>query len=121
MEWVKVHKLPEHAYFSHQAHLGAGVGCVSCHGRVDQMEVVKVSQPMGMGWCLECHRNPEPNLRPRDQVTNMDWKDDPAHPWAKPKVCDTSKMYGPEAVAVSSSNMAERVLCPPQNCSGCHR
>jgi len=121
IEWVKVHKLPEHAYFNHSAHLGAGVGCVSCHGRIDQMEVVKVSQPIGMGWCLDCHRNPEPNLRPRDQITNMDWKDDPSHPYQKPKVCDTSEVSGAGVVAVASTNMAERTLCPPQNCSGCHR
>lgn len=123
MEWVKVHKLPEHAYFNHSAHVGAGVGCVSCHGRIDQMEVVRVTQPLSMGWCLDCHRNPTPNLRPRDQVTSMEWQDDPAHPYEKPKVCDYENTPNGAigGFAVASADMKNRVLCPPQNCSGCHR
>lgn len=95
--WVRIHKLPDHAYFNHASHVNAGVGCVSCHGRVDKMEIVEQVSPVGMGWCLECHRNPEPNLRPVSEVTNMDWvrpKD-----W-KP---DMSRIH------------------PPENCSGCHR
>ena len=78
--WVKVHMLPDYAYFNHAVHLHAGVGCASCHGRVDQMEVVRQVQPLSMGWCLDCHRNPAPNIRPKDQVTNLGWKDDPEHP-----------------------------------------
>jgi len=56
------------------------VGCVSCHGRIDQMDVVQQVAPLSMGWCLECHREPEKNLRPKDQITNMGWKptDDPS-------------------------------------------
>jgi hypothetical protein len=74
LSWVRVHKLPEYVYFNHSAHISHGVGCVSCHGRVDQMDVVYQSEPLSMGWCLECHRAPEQNLRPRDQITKMDWK-----------------------------------------------
>jgi hypothetical protein len=123
MEWVKVHKVPEHAYFNHSAHVGAGVGCVACHGRIDQMEVVRQVQPLSMGWCLDCHRNPEPNLRPKDQVTNMAWQDDASQPWDKPKVCKSGESpHDPiPGVAVAAANMKDRVLCPPQNCSGCHR
>lgn len=73
MEWIKVHDLPDYVYFDHSAHVRNGVGCVSCHGRVDRMEVVYQAQPMSMGWCLECHRNPEPNLRPLEYVTSMNW------------------------------------------------
>jgi hypothetical protein len=51
-----------------------GVGCVECHGRVDQMPVVEQVQPLTMGWCLECHRNPFPHLRPREEVTSMTWQ-----------------------------------------------
>ena len=98
--WVRVHKLPEHAYFDHSVHLAAGVGCVSCHGRVDQMDVVRMEQPLSMGWCLECHRDPVPSLRPRDQITNMEWVPD-------------------EQV---SEQLAEaRPVHPPEHCSGCHR
>jgi hypothetical protein len=97
VEWVHIHKLPDHAYFDHSAHLAAGVGCVTCHGRVDQMEVVRMEAPLGMGWCLDCHRDPQPNLRPKDQITNMEWKPEMAGNWTPPEVN------------------------PPQHCSGCHR
>jgi hypothetical protein len=71
--WVKVHDLPEYAYFNHSAHVNAGVGCVECHGRIDQMERVETVKPLNMGWCLDCHRDPAPHLRPKDQITNMQW------------------------------------------------
>ena len=71
--WVKVHDLPDYAYFNHSAHVNAGVGCSECHGPVHQMQVVQTVQPLNMAWCLDCHRDPAPYLRPRDQVTNMDW------------------------------------------------
>ncbi|MCA9705213.1 MAG: cytochrome c3 family protein [Myxococcales bacterium] len=101
--WIRVHQLPDYAYFDHSAHVGAGVGCASCHGRVDKMVVVEMRQPLSMGWCLDCHRNPTPNLRPLDQVTNMDWT--------------------PEAEAYDPSRDPDRKrqVNPPLHCSGCHR
>lgn len=74
VEWVRVHDLPDYVYFNHSAHVNNGIGCISCHGRVDQMEVVKQDQTLSMSWCLDCHRNPEKNLRPKDQITNMRWQ-----------------------------------------------
>jgi len=73
IEWVKVHDLADYAYFNHSAHINKGVGCYSCHGRVDKMDEAGVYQVsnLSMGWCLECHRAPEKNLRPREEVTNM--------------------------------------------------
>jgi hypothetical protein len=71
--WVRVHDLPDYSYFDHSAHITAGVGCVSCHGRIDRMEVVSQQEKLTMSWCLDCHRDPEPHLRPRDEVTNMEW------------------------------------------------
>lgn len=71
IEWVKVHKLADYAYFNHAAHVNRGVGCVECHGRVDQMEVVYRVAPLSMGWCLDCHRDPIDSLRPPSEVTNM--------------------------------------------------
>ena len=71
VEWVKVHDLADYAYFNHSAHINNGVGCYSCHGRIDQMEVVYQAEPLNMAWCLSCHRNPEKHLRPRDQITSM--------------------------------------------------
>lgn len=60
--WVRVHALPDYVYFDHRAHVGAGVACASCHGRVDRMPRVTQVEPLSMGWCLDCHRNPEPAL-----------------------------------------------------------
>jgi len=74
IEWVKVHDLPDYVYFNHAAHVNAGVSCVSCHGQVNHMEVVYQAKPLNMAWCLECHRSPEVHLRPRDKVTQLDWK-----------------------------------------------
>jgi len=96
--WIRVHKLPDHAFFDHSAHLAAGVGCVSCHGRIDQMEVVRLESPLAMGWCLECHRDPQPNLRPKSELTNMTWQ-------------------RPE----SGAELASAQVHPPEHCSGCHR
>ena len=71
VEWVRVHKAPDYVYFNHSAHVNRGVSCVSCHGRVDQMEVVYQDQNLSMGWCLECHRAPEEHLRPLEEVFNL--------------------------------------------------
>ena len=73
VEWIRVHDLPDYVYFNHSAHVRRGVGCVSCHGRIDTMEVVSQVEPLSMGWCLDCHRNPERHLRPVEFVTAMDW------------------------------------------------
>jgi len=73
VQWLKVHDLPDYAYFNHSAHVNKGIGCVSCHGRIDKMEVVFQDQPLSMSWCLDCHREPEKHLRPLDQITNMNW------------------------------------------------
>jgi len=71
VEWVKIHDLPHYVYFNHSAHVNHGVGCIECHGRVDQMDQAK---PLSMGWCLDCHRDPGSHLRPRDvAVTDMNW------------------------------------------------
>lgn len=101
ISWVKVHQLPDYSYFNHRIHVSVGVGCASCHGRIDRMEEVHMAKPLSMGWCLECHRNPEPNLRPPSEVTNMKF--------------DLAS-YDPAA-----DDTRVRQLMPPENCSGCHR
>jgi len=100
LEWARVHKLPDHAYFDHSVHLAVGVGCTSCHGRIDQMEVVRQDQPLSMSWCLDCHRDPGKHLRPKDQITNMAWE--------------------PPTEEAELLARAQQVN-PPQHCSGCHR
>jgi hypothetical protein len=124
--WVRVHKLPEHAYFDHSAHFllragaptrarvpaggAGGVGCVSCHGRVDQMEVVRLDTPLSMGWCLECHREPSANLRPESELTNMSWKHD-----------ESSTISAVSASAAPAARLAAASVSPPEHCTGCHR
>jgi hypothetical protein len=72
--WKRVHDLPGFVYFDHSIHVNRGVGCVTCHDRVDKMDVVWQAKPLSMGWCLECHREPERFLRPMDRIYDMTWE-----------------------------------------------
>ena len=74
IQWVKVQRLADYVYFNHSIHINKGVGCSSCHGAVNQMPLMFQASPLNMQWCLDCHRNTEMNVRPKDQVFNMDWK-----------------------------------------------
>ncbi|MCB9870289.1 MAG: cytochrome c3 family protein [Planctomycetes bacterium] len=98
--WIKVHMLPDYAYFDHSVHVTAGVGCISCHGRVDQMEVVRQEKPLSMGWCLECHRDPAKHVRPVSEITNMNYRHDEA---------------------LAKKLIAAKKINPPTHCSACHR
>jgi len=71
--WTKVHDLPDFVYFSHEIHVNKGLGCSSCHGRVDEMPIMYQQNTLQMEWCLNCHRNPEKNLRPTSEIYNMAW------------------------------------------------
>ncbi|MCA9523393.1 MAG: cytochrome c3 family protein [Myxococcales bacterium] len=103
IKWVRVHMLPDYAFFNHRVHLAAGVGCISCHGRVDTMDVVEQKKSLSMGFCLDCHRNPTPNLRPVSQITNMRWD---------AKIANYDPKTDPHR---------KRTVEPPLHCSGCHR
>jgi hypothetical protein len=98
--WVRVHVLPDFARFDHGMHSTAGVGCVDCHGRVDEMDVVRQHEALDMAWCLDCHRAPRARLRPLDRVTDMTW----------------SGTYEPETDPART-----RDVDPPVHCSGCHQ
>src|SRR5438034_7543694 len=74
IEWVKVHRLADFVYFNHSIHVNKGVGCTTCHGPIDQMPLVFQASTLLMQWCVDCHRNPAPNLRSMDKVFAMDWK-----------------------------------------------
>lgn len=74
IEWASVHRLPDYAYFHHAVHVTKGVACETCHGRVDQMPKTVKTQTMSMGWCLDCHRDPVPHLRPRQAVFAMGYE-----------------------------------------------
>jgi hypothetical protein len=73
LRWNRVHNLAEFVYFNHGIHVNKGVGCTTCHGPVDQMPLVSQENSLLMEWCLDCHRNPEQYLRPREEVFNMAW------------------------------------------------
>ncbi len=103
MRWVRVHKLPDYAYFDHSMHIRSGVGCSTCHGDVRSMEVITQAKPLSMGWCLECHRDPAPFLRRPDQITNTEWK------------------APPDQIEYARRVIEERHIRPPVACTGCHR
>lgn len=103
IEWIRVHKIPDYAYFDHSVHIRAGVGCASCHGAIQEMEVVQQAKPLSMGWCLNCHRDPDMHLRPLDEVTNMEW--------SPPKA----------QMEIAEQFRKERNINPSTDCSACHR
>lgn len=74
LNWRRVAMVPDYVYFRHDIHVTKGVGCVECHGRVDEMPLTFRAKALTMQFCLDCHRNPAPRLRPKEQVTNMTWK-----------------------------------------------
>ncbi len=73
IQWIRVHDLPDFVYFNHSVHVNKGIGCASCHGRVDQMPLMYMENTLQMEWCLNCHRNPAANLRPTSEIYNMAW------------------------------------------------
>ena len=73
MEWNRVHDLPDFAYFNHSIHVAKGIGCTTCHGEIDEMPLVWKANTLQMEWCLDCHRNPERYVRPKDMVFDVDW------------------------------------------------
>ena len=76
MHWKRVHDLPDFVYFNHGNHVHKGGGCVTRHGRVNRMPLIRRVSPLTMQWCLDCHRYPAPQLRPRAKVFDVDWKPD---------------------------------------------
>jgi hypothetical protein len=84
--WARVHRIADFAFFNHQAHISHGVGCSTCHGRVDHMAVVEQAQPLTMGWCLGCHRGPSRFIRPLDRITDMSWQPSALEPPSPPAV-----------------------------------
>lgn len=105
LAWVRVHDLADYVYFNHAIHVRQGVGCETCHGRIDQMPVVAKAQSLHMAWCLDCHRAPERYLRPRSEVVTMGWE--PPIPQSE---------LGPKLVADYGIQVEQLA-----DCSVCHR
>jgi hypothetical protein len=103
IEWVKVNDLPDFVYFNHSAHVNQGVGCTTCHGRVDRMPLMWQDASLTMEWCLNCHRQPERYLRPREQVFNAAYEPPP------------------DQLALGQSLAKEYGIHTRTSCSTCHR
>ncbi len=103
--WKKIHNTPDFVFFNHSAHVNAGVSCVSCHGRIDKMDVVFQAKTLSMAWCIECHRNPAPNIRPTEFVTKLDWQ----------------PPDGVDPAELGKQLMEEKNIHPQTHCGVCHR
>ena len=100
--WVRVNDLPDYVYFNHSIHVAKGVGCVTCHGRVDKMPLMMQAEPLQMEWCLSCHRAPEKYVRPLDQIYSMDWKAE-------------------DQASLGATLVKDHGIEPRLSCSACHR
>jgi Cytochrome c7 and related cytochrome c len=103
IEWNRVNDLPEFVYFNHSIHINKGIGCSSCHGRVDKMPLTWQASSLQMEWCLNCHRNPERYVRPREHVFNMDYQ------------------YPPDQLALGARLVKEYHIQRLDTCYTCHR
>ncbi|HUP64382.1 MAG TPA: cytochrome c3 family protein [Thermoanaerobaculia bacterium] len=101
LQWQRVHRLPDFVQFNHSIHVHKGIGCVSCHGRVDQMPLTWQEEPLTMAWCLECHRAPEEHVRPKEKVFDLAWE------------AEDQETLGPELVR-------EYRILEKTSCSVCH-
>jgi hypothetical protein len=106
MQWIRVHDLPDFVYFNHSIHVKKGMGCETCHGRVDQMPLMKQQNSLQMEWCINCHRNPQDYVRPREEVFTMGYRP-PEDQETRAKL--TAKL------------MDEYKIKPSTDCSTCHR
>lgn len=106
IKWTRVHDLPDFAYFNHSIHVNKGVGCSSCHGRVDLMPLMWNVESLHMEWCIACHREPNKVLREQKDITNMEWA-------------------APSDQDVKGAELAKKYNIQPKevltSCSTCHR
>lgn len=102
--WRRVNGVADFVFFSHEVHVHRGVGCATCHGRVDRMPAVFAQETLTMRWCLECHRHPERYIRPLDRITDMDWNPGPA-----------------DQLRIGTELKEQLSIVPPTNCTACHR
>ena len=102
--WIQIHRTPDFVYFNHAVHVNRGVGCISCHGQINQMVEVRHEKSLTMAFCLDCHRHPAPNLRPLEQVYSMTWSNEPSR-----------------QLELGTQLMQDWRISSLQNCSTCHR
>ncbi len=107
LQWTRVHDLPDYVYFDHSIHIHKGISCVRCHGQVDEMPLMWREHTLLMEWCLDCHRRPEENLRPREEVFNMDWQAASGD--------EEAEKFDPRQLAIDYHVQSK------MNCTTCHR
>ena len=107
--WVWIHKAPDFAFFNHSVHVNRGVSCVECHGQVDEMTETYHAQPLSMSFCLDCHRNPAPRLRPLDKITDLRWQ--------RSDASQTNSAATPSGGQIARDWNVQ----PRQTCGECHR
>ncbi len=115
IQWIRVHDLPDYVYFNHQIHVNKGIGCASCHGRVDEMPLMYQQNSLQMEWCLNCHRNPSQNLRPTSEIYNMAWNGPSTN---KPVWCAETQLNGSANGAYVNGTRtptAQAVSCTTKN------
>jgi len=117
--WTKVHNLPQYTYFNHSIHVSKGVGCVECHGQVDQMALVFQTKTLLMEWCIKCHREPDLRLRPPHEVTNMQFT--AGQKSTNPKTGEEYPTDPGELAKLLKSNHGVRNAMTLTSCSMCHR
>jgi hypothetical protein len=101
--WTRVSRLPDYVYFDHSIHVQKGVACTSCHGQVDEMPATAKAESLQMQFCIDCHVAPDKQIRPRDQVFNMQWQ-------------------APPNIAAIQADLAKKYdVKPMTSCSTCHR
>lgn len=106
VRWARINDLPDFVYFNHSVHIAKGMGCVTCHGPVNQMQLTFQHASLQMEWCVSCHRDPGRNVRPREEVFNLDWQ-----PPADPE----------QARAMQARLVKEYKIQSLTSCSTCHR
>lgn len=119
--WRRVHKLPDYVRnFPHNVHVNAGVSCYSCHGMIARMPVVHQTQSLSMGWCLDCHRNPEPSLVPKDKVTDLFWVEAQLKNGNRSSAASVTSAGSPGGAALKTALEQNALHILPQNCGACH-
>ena len=106
LHWVRVNRLPDYVYFNHSIHVAKGVGCSSCHGAVNEMQLTYAAQSFRMEFCLSCHRAPEQFVRPQSEIWNMQWQPPANQATLGPDLVKQYHILGPQRLT---------------DCSICHR
>jgi hypothetical protein len=128
VQWTRVNNVPDFVYFNHSVHVAKGIGCQSCHGNVDRMPLMFQNASLQMQWCLDCHRNPTKNVRPREEVFNMNWNPSDRASFLKymqPSPREASNPHwepsGQDVARLQAKLAKDYDLHSLTSCSTCHR